>query len=80
MRGEYDRAAAGAPQDSEAANLNNAGFAAMMRGDYAAAESLFERAMQAKGEYYGRAAANFQLAHTLKSQTAAAPKAPDRAP
>jgi Flp pilus assembly protein TadD len=75
MRGEYDRALAGAPQDSEAANLNNAGFAAMMRGDYAAAESLFDRAMQAKGEFYGRAAANLQLARALKSQVEANTKA-----
>jgi Flp pilus assembly protein TadD len=75
MRGEYDRALAGAPQDSEAANLNNAGFAAMMRGDYAAAESLFDRAMQAKGEFYGRATANLQLARALKSQVQANTKA-----
>jgi Flp pilus assembly protein TadD len=75
MRGEYDRAVAGAPQDSEAANLNNAGFAAMMRGDYAAAESLFDRAMQAKGEFYGRAAANLELARALKTQTQANTKA-----
>jgi Flp pilus assembly protein TadD len=80
MRGEYDRATAGAPQDSEAATLNNAGFAAMMRGDYAAAESLFERAMQTKGEYYGRAAANFQLAHALKAQTETATKTAEHAP
>jgi Flp pilus assembly protein TadD len=80
MRGEYDRATAGAPQDNEAANLNNAGFAAMMRGDYVAAEGLFERAMQAKGEYYGRAAANLELARAMKTQTQAAPKAADRAP
>lgn len=69
MRGEYERATAGAPQDNEAANLNNAGFAAMMRGDYAAAQGLFERAMQARGEYYGRAAANAQLAQALKTQS-----------
>jgi Flp pilus assembly protein TadD len=75
MRGDYDRAVAGAPQDSEAANLNNAGFAAMMRGDYAAAESLFDRAMRAKGEFYGRAAANLELARALKTQTQANTKA-----
>jgi Flp pilus assembly protein TadD len=81
MRGEYDRATTSTPQDDEAANLNNAGFGAMMRGDYAAAEKLFDRAMQAKGAYYGRAAANSQLAEALKSQTAAAPtKAAERAP
>jgi len=68
MRGEYDRAVAGAPQENEAAALNNAGFAALARGDFAAAEGLFDRAMQAKGEYYGRAATNQQLARTLRTR------------
>jgi hypothetical protein len=36
---------------------------------------VFERAMQAKGEYYGRAAANLQLARSLKTQTETAGKA-----
>ena len=71
MRGEYDRAVAGAPQDDEAASLNNAGFAAMMRGDYPAAEDLFERAIGSKGVYYGRAATNLQLARSLETQTKA---------
>jgi Flp pilus assembly protein TadD len=80
MRGEYERAVAGAPQDSEAASLNNAGFAAMMRGDYGAAQSLFERAMQAKGEYYSRAAANLQVATALKAQSESVTKGRARAP
>jgi hypothetical protein len=40
----------------------------MIRGDYAAAETMFDRAMQAKGEYYGRAATNLQLARSLQTQ------------
>jgi Flp pilus assembly protein TadD len=80
MRGEYDRAVASAPQDSEAASLNNAGFAAMMRGDYAAADGLFERAMRAKGEFYGRAATNQQLSRALQTQAEANKKAPPSAP
>jgi Flp pilus assembly protein TadD len=71
MKGEYDRALAGAPQTEQAASLNNAGFAAIMRGDYASAEDLLERAMQAKGEYYARAATNLQLAKTLQKRTEA---------
>lgn len=71
MRGEYERAVAGTPQDDEAASLNNAGFAAMMRGDYPAAENLFERAMGTKGVYYGRAATNLQLARSLETQSKA---------
>ena len=69
MSGEYDRALAGAPQADEAATLNNAGFAAMMRGDYQAAEDLLQRAMTAKGEYYARAATNLQLARTLQAES-----------
>jgi Flp pilus assembly protein TadD len=80
LRGEYDRAVAGAPQDSEAAVLNNAGFAAMMRGDYPQAESLFQRAMAAKGEFYSRAAANLQLARSMKSRSEAPIKAAGLAP
>ncbi|HSV02899.1 MAG TPA: tetratricopeptide repeat protein [Phenylobacterium sp.] len=74
MSGEYDRALAGAPQTDEAATLNNAGFAAIMRGDYQAAEDLLQRAMSAKGEYYARAATNLQLARTLEARATAAPK------
>jgi Flp pilus assembly protein TadD len=71
MSGEYDRALAGAPQTDEAAALNNAGFAAIMRGDYPAAEDLLQRAMSAKGEYYARAATNLRLARTLEAQSPA---------
>jgi Flp pilus assembly protein TadD len=80
MRGEYDRAVSGAPQDGEAASLNNAGFAAMMRGDYTAAEGLFDRAMRARGDYYGRAAENLQLARSLKAQSEENAKAGAHAP
>jgi len=67
MRGEYDEALAGAGSDSAGA-LNNAGFAAMMRGDYDRAVTLFEQAMETKGEYYARASANLQVAKSLKAQ------------
>ena len=65
MRGEYDRAVAGAGSSDQASVLNNAGFAALLRGDYAAAEDLLQRAMKAKGEYYAVAAANLRLAQDM---------------
>ena len=70
MRGEYDEALAGAGTDNRAGALNNAGFAAMMRGDYDRAVTLFEQAMESKGEYYARASANLQVARSLKAQGA----------
>lgn len=76
MRGEYAKAVAGTTSDSEAGTLNNAGFAAMLRGDYPAAEDLFQRAMTAKGEFYGRASANLQLARELRAKASADKETP----
>jgi len=75
MKGEYERATAAGAQDDQAALLNNAGFAAMMRGDYAEAEALLTRAMQAKGEYYARAAQNLEVAKALEARQKAPPVA-----
>jgi Flp pilus assembly protein TadD len=65
MKGEYDRAIVGGAGDDRAALLNNAGFAAMLRGDYPKAEDLLTQAMQARGEFYGRASANLDMARGL---------------
>jgi Flp pilus assembly protein TadD len=70
MRGEYDRATAGGVAEDRAAVLNNAGFAAILRGDYDRAEELLREAIKAKGEYYGRASANLELAEALKAHAA----------
>jgi hypothetical protein len=43
----------------------------MLRGDYAQAESLFEKAIKAKGEYYARASENLQMARDLKARNGA---------
>jgi Flp pilus assembly protein TadD len=72
MKGDYDRAITGAAQADKAAALNNAGYAAMLRGDYAQAKDLFDRAMKAKGEYYAVAAANLQTALGLEADHAGA--------
>ena len=65
MQGEYDRAVKGAAGTDQAATLNNAGYAAMLRGDYAKAKDLFEQAMKKKGGYYAVAAANLETAQNL---------------
>jgi Flp pilus assembly protein TadD len=71
MKGEYARATAGAQKGSEAAILNNAGFAALVRGDYGQAETLLQQAMARKGEYYDLAAANLELVRETKARRAA---------
>jgi Flp pilus assembly protein TadD len=71
MKGEYARATAGAQKDTEAAVLNNAGFAALVRGDYSQAETLLKQAMARKGEYYDLAAANLELVRETKARQAA---------
>jgi Flp pilus assembly protein TadD len=70
LKGEYARATAGAGKDTEAAMLNNAGFAALVRGDYAQAETLLQKAMERKGEYYDLAAANLELVRESKARAA----------
>jgi Flp pilus assembly protein TadD len=76
MKGEYARATAGAQKDTEAALLNNAGFAALVRGDYTQAEALLQQAMARKGEYYDLAAANLQLVRESKARQSTEPHDP----
>jgi len=71
LKGEYVRATAGSQKGAEAALLNNAGFAALVRGDYTQAESLLQQAMARKGEYYDLAAANLELVRESKARRAA---------
>jgi Flp pilus assembly protein TadD len=69
MKGEYDRALAGGAATDEAVRLNNAGFAAMLRGDYGRAEELLTQAMKLRGEYYGRASANLDMTRALAARS-----------
>ncbi|HWA60445.1 MAG TPA: tetratricopeptide repeat protein [Caulobacteraceae bacterium] len=80
MKGEYDRALQGGSPADQAALLNNAGFAAMTRGDYSRAEQLFEEAIKAKGEYYAKAAANLETARAMAARSAATPVAAAASP
>jgi Flp pilus assembly protein TadD len=65
MQGEYERAVNGAVAADQAIALNNAGYAAMLRGDYDKAKDLFTRAMKVKGGYYSLAAANLEKTQNL---------------
>lgn len=68
MGGDYDRALAGGAPDDQAALLNNAGFAAAMRGDYSKAEDLLGRAVKINSTFYGRAAENLKRVHALAAK------------
>jgi Flp pilus assembly protein TadD len=70
MQGEYDRAIKGAAATDQAAVLNNAGYAAMLRGDYARAKDLLTQAMKAKNGYYAVAAANLEMTQNLAKKEA----------
>jgi Flp pilus assembly protein TadD len=65
LRGDYRRAVAVSGNEERGAVLNNAGFAAAMRGDLAEAETLFQQAIDARGSTYGRAIANLQMVRAL---------------
>jgi len=67
LGGDYERAIAGGAPGDQAALLNNAGFAAGMRGDYAEAEDLLGRALKVKSEYYARAAENLKIVRALSA-------------
>lgn len=69
FKGDYDRALSGGAPENDAASLNNVGFAAAMRGDYAQAEEILNRAMKARGDYYARAAANLHFVRELKERS-----------
>lgn len=74
LGGEYERATAAGANDDQATLLNNAGFAAMMRGDYAKAQDLFNQAIAAKGRFYELASRNLTLARSLAEEQKSDPK------
>jgi Flp pilus assembly protein TadD len=79
VRGDYDRATSISGAEDRAAVLNNAGFAAMMRGDLSEARDLFQQAIAARGKFYGKAQENLELAEGMMvhaKETAAAAPAP----
>ena len=75
MKGNYLNALAGVAKENLADALNNVGYAAMLRGDYEAAEAYFTRAIEASATHHGLAADNLQLLKDLR-QTKIARAAP----
>jgi Flp pilus assembly protein TadD len=71
LQGEYGRAAAKGGGDDPAALLNNAGFGAILRGDYGKAVALLDQAGQARGAYYPLASENRKLALSLQTHAPA---------
>ncbi|MGR4863821.1 tetratricopeptide repeat protein [Caulobacter sp. LARHSG274] len=71
LQGEYGRAAAKGGGDDPAALLNNAGFGAILRGDYDKAIALLDQAGQARGAYYPLASENRKLALSLQTHAPA---------
>ena len=69
MGGDYDRAIAGGTASEQAALLNNAGFAATMRGDYTSAEQLLNKALALKSEYYTVASDNLKIVRALSARS-----------
>lgn len=69
LKGDYDRAVAAGPQEDKAVLYNNVGYAALLRGDQARAAEFFNKAIAARGEFYGRATNNLDMAASLKAET-----------
>jgi Flp pilus assembly protein TadD len=80
LKGDYDRALAAGPQEDKAALLNNVGYAALLRGDNAQAQEMFNKAIAARGQYYGRASNNLEMAEGLKARTELKPATPNAIP
>lgn len=72
LEGQYDRSIAGVSGAERATQLNNVGFAAAMRGDYGKAQEYLQQALEARGEYYDRAAENLKIVQSLDSSAGAA--------
>lgn len=66
MKGDYLDALAGVAKENMADALNNVGYAALLRGDYDAAEAYFTRAIEASATHHRLASDNLQLLKDLR--------------
>lgn len=74
LRGEYVQALAGVPEAEMPDALNNVGYAAMMRGDYKAAEAYLARALEISPAYHRAAAANLEQLKGILALTGEEPE------
>jgi len=76
LDGRYDEALAGVDAEEMPNALNNAGYAALLRGDYEQARSLLLRAIDASPDFYEPASSNLRFLRSLEQRQAPAQEAP----
>lgn len=73
LSGRYDEAMAGAQGPNLPATLNNVGFAAMARGDYAKAEAYFTQSVNASSSYEDMASKNLEELKVITGKNQSGP-------
>ena len=73
LSGRYDEAMAGAQGSNLPATLNNVGFAAMARGDYAKAEAYFTQSVNASSSYEEMASKNLEELKVITGKNQSGP-------
>jgi Flp pilus assembly protein TadD len=76
LAGRYEETVAGVDAAALPDALNNAGYAALLRGDYANARILLLRAIDASPDFYEPARSNLRFLDSLEKRQAEAPQAP----
>jgi Flp pilus assembly protein TadD len=76
LDGRYEEALAGVDAEAMPDALNNAGYAALLRGDYAQARILFLRAIDASPGFYEPAWSNLRFLSSVEERQPPAPEAP----
>ena len=76
LGGRYDEALAGVDARSMPDALNNAGYAALLRGDYAKSRTLFLQAIEASPSFYEPSFSNLRFLSSVEQRQALAPKLP----
>lgn len=68
LQGRYDQALAGVAAEHRPAALNNAGYAALLRGDYQKSRTLLLQAIELSPSFYEPAWSNLQFLGSLESR------------
>ena len=76
LGGRYEEAVAGVAAKDLPDALNNAGYAALLRGEYANARMLFLRAIDASPGFYEPARSNLRFLDSVERRQSSAPDAP----
>jgi Flp pilus assembly protein TadD len=76
LDGRYDEAVAGVEDEALPAALNNAGYAALLRGDHPQARILFVRAIDASPSFYEPAWSNLRFLSSVEERQSSTGDAP----